>query len=474
MKDIIIIGAGITGCFIAHKLSHYEVNVTVIEQENDIAAGTTMANSAIVHTGYDPEEGTLKALLNVQGARMYPAVCRELGCFYHRCGAFITAHKQEEADLQILYERACRRGIRASMLSIEEARKEEPKLHASITKVMSVPDTAVIYPWEIAAALMEEAAENQTHIKLSEKVIAIRKEERFIVETDQGVYEGDYVINAAGVKAEEIASLYEDDLPYHIQPKKGQYYVLSKRAKDFVRHILYPTPTAAGKGVLCVPTVHGNTLLGPTSECCDHEDTSTSKEGLDSIRMRLSTMLYDVPYEEIIRSYSGVRATGNQNDFYIQPSAKEGHFLHVACIDSPGLASSPAIAAYVFDKFFSHEGFCEKAVYHHRTPPVVMEKLSMEDKRKMIEKNPAYGEIVCRCERISKQEIIDAIHRPCGARTIKGIKKRVRPGMGPCQGGFCEPLVAAILAEELGIPLQEVLYDSHSSHLGEIGKGGKG
>lgn len=471
MKRIMIIGAGITGSFIAHKLSEYDVEVMVIDKENDIANETSMANSAIVHTGYDPKDGTLKALLNVKGAKMYPNICESFGCDYIHCGAFIVAKEAQETTLNELYERAVKREIKAEFLSGEDARLIEPHLQEKITKVMSVPDTAVIYPWQVAIALMEEAVLNGTVLKLSEEVIAIQKEDTFIVRTTKDTYRVDYIINAAGVGAQKIASLFEDTVPFEIQPKKGQYFVLSKRANNFVHHIIYPTPTKAGKGVLCVPTTHGNTLLGPTSEVCEDSDTTTTQEGFNSIKEKLNDLLKDVPYQEIIRSYSGVRACGTHHDFYISPSSKDRKFIHVACIDSPGLASSPAIADYVFENCLKDIAFTKKQSYQKRPKPIVMEKLSWKQKQQKIKENPAYGQMVCRCEKISKQEIIDAIHRPCGATTIKGIKKRVRPGMGQCQGGFCEPYVAQILAEELQKPLADIPYDSVSSTLGEVNKG---
>lgn len=472
MKKVIIIGAGITGSFIAHKLCHYALDITVIEAEADVANGTTMANSAIVHTGYDPEDGTLKALLNVRGAQMYPEICKDLGCDYVPCGAYVVARSNEEGELAKLYERAEKRHIKVAYLTSEEARKEEPNLHESIVKVMSVPETAIIYPWEVSIALMEEAVLNGVTLKLGQRVEAIVKKDRtFIVETNKESYDGDYVINAAGCKAEEIASLIEE-APFHIQPKKGEYFVLSKQARGFVNHIIYPTPTHEGKGVLCVPTTHGNILLGPTSEECNQNDISTSQQGLDLIKERLANMMNNIPYQEIIRSYTGIRACGNDNDFYINASVHHEHMIHIACIDSPGLASSPAIAEYVYEQFFQQEHFEKKSVFKKRKHPIIKSCLSMDEKQRMIQKNSAYGQIVCRCEQISRGEIIDAIHRPFGAKTMKAIKKRVRPGMGQCQGGFCEPHVAKILAEELHISLSEVLYDSEDSKLGEISKGG--
>lgn len=472
MQDIVIIGAGITGCFLAHDLSKYQLKITVFDKENDVANATTMANSAIIHAGHDPKEGTLKAVLNQRGARMYPQICRDLQVEYQICGAYVVAHDEDEIQiLKDLKKRADGRGIDARFVSPKELLAQEPNVADEIIQALEIPQTAVVNPWQCATALMEEAVLNGVHLKLGSEVIGIDAfDDYFIVHTDQGEIMTKVIINAAGCGCEKIAAMIEEP-PFHITYKKGEYFVLSKLAKDFVHHVIYPVPSKLGKGVLAVPTTHGNILLGPNNTVCESEDVSTTQNGMDTVRERLAYIVKNVPYGEIIRSYSGIRPSGNQGDFYIQPSQTYDRLLHVACIDSPGLASAPAISEYVIQKMVQPLlPLQPKMSYVRRKAPIVMEHLSVEEKNRFIRQNPAYGQIICKCENISYQEIVDAIHGPCGAKTIKAVKKRVRAGMGKCQGGICESAVAKILAKELQIPLADVLYDAPGSELGTEAK----
>ncbi len=469
MYDVMIIGAGIIGSFLARDLSRYNLKICLLDKESDVANATTMANSAIVHTGYDPEEGTLKAKLNVVGARMYRKICEELGAGYLECGALVVACSEEEVEgLKELKRKADLRGIKAEILDREALLEMEPNLSEHVGAGMDVPETAVVYPWEVANYLVEDAMNNHVELKLEEDVIAIEHQpEHFEITTSKGKYEARLVINSAGCNAQKIANMIGDN-PFEITPRKGQYYVLSKLAKGFVNKIIYPTPTKLGKGVLAIPTTHGNILLGPNSELCELDDLATSKEGLNFMNENLTKIVQNVPYGEIIRSYAGIRACGNNNDFYIDFSDKYHNFIHLGAIDSPGMASAPAISRYVIDEFVAEairlEAKTEVVPFEKH---IVMSKLGNEERNKYIKKNPQYGNIVCKCEKVSYQEIVDAIHCKNGARTIKGVKKRVRPGMGRCQGGFCEVEVAKILSKELGIPLTEVRYDQEDSKLGE-------
>lgn len=469
MYDVIIIGAGICGSFLAHDLSKAELKVAVVEREHDVANEVTMANSAIVHAGYDPKEGTLKAQLNVLGASMYEKICKEIGADYQKIGAYVLAQSPEEITiLEQLKKQAHKRGITAQMLTQAEIQNEEPNVSQNIIAALSIPDTAIIYPWQVSIHLMEEAILNGVELFLDEEVLNIVKNKTgFQIQTNKQTLEAKVVINAAGLQAAKIAAML-DEHPYEITYKRGQYYVLSKLAKGFVKHIVYPVPTKKGKGVLAVPTTHGNTLLGPTAEWIEDEDTSVSAEGLAYVKEHVAQMLDNVPYQEVIRSYSGIRPCGNQGDFYIQDSKENTGFIHVACIDSPGLASAPAISAYTIEHFVSNYfDLTPKKKYQKRRASIVCANMSEEERNACIQQTPSFGRMICRCEGISEGEILDVIHRPCGATSIKGIKKRIRPGMGKCQGGFCEVEVAKILARELQIPLQEVVYDHLDTKLGE-------
>ncbi|MBQ1321331.1 MAG: NAD(P)/FAD-dependent oxidoreductase [Solobacterium sp.] len=469
MYDIIIIGSGIVGSLVAYDLSRYRLKVAVLEKDNDVANGTTMANSAIVHAGYDPEDGTMKALLNVRGARMYPQLCRDLNCIIKNTGAFIAAvGEEEEQVLDVLAARAEKRGIACELLDGDTARGLEQNLSDNVTKVLSIPETCIIYPWEVAYAAMETAIRNGVELFLNTEVTGIDKvPEGYLVKSGTQAYEARMVINAAGTGTAAIDHMVSDRVDFEPRPRRGEYFVIDADI-DYVSRVIFPVPTAKGKGVLAVPTVHGNTLLGPTSEPIEDADKKeTSFAGLESVRQQLQKTMKNPPLRNVIRSFAGIRASGTSADFLIEELPDAPAFVHAACIDSPGLASAPAIAAYIRDTFVGKYMPLEENpdAVMTRPAPVVMKNLTPAERDAMIRRQPLYARIICRCEQISEQEIIDCIHGPCGARSIKAVKKRVRPGMGRCQGGFCEPRVAAILARELHIPLTEVLLDSRNSRI---------
>lgn len=465
MFDVIIIGAGIIGSMIAYKLSKYDLSVLVIDKEGDVASLTTMANSAIIHTGYDPEDNTLKAKLNVAGAKQYEQLCADLSMDYRKCGAYVVSRNEEESKvISELERRAKERGVRYARLTQAEVRKNEPNIADVVLEAISFPDTAVIDPMALTVGLMEVAMDNGTKLVLSENVIDIKHNDTYTVKTNKNSYTSKYVINCAGINSSKIANLI-GDASFVVTPRKGEYYVLSKNATNFVNNIIYPVPTKMGKGVLAVPTVHGNILLGPTAEDVnDDTDNTVSIAGLKDVRTKLETLVKNTPYNESIRSFAGIRAKGNTGDFIIYENKEHKYFINLGGIESPGIASAPAIADYVIESYFND--LKEKENYTtKRRPQIRFNSLSAEEKNELIKKDPKYGKIICRCEKITEAEIVDAIHRNCGATTVKGVKKRVRPGMGKCQGGFCSPLVVNILARELGISPLDVKYDSEDSNI---------
>ncbi len=466
MYDIVIIGAGVVGTLMARELSRYRLSVALIDKENDVANETSMANSAIVHTGYDPEDGTLKALLNVEGAKMYPELCKQLGCRIKEVGAYIAAvGEAEEKSLDELADRAERRGIVYEWLSGDEARKQEPNLSDAVTKVLSFPTTCVIYPWEVAIAGTEVAVKNGVELYLNHACTGIdRTDEGYTVHTAERDFSTKYVINCAGVFADEIYAMVGKP-DFEITPRKGEYYVLDNTV-HFVKHIIFPVPSDKGKGVLAVPTVYGNTLLGPNSDFSD-PDIGNTVEGLAYVHNNIGKTMKNVPFNMSIRAFAGLRPTSTHHDFIIEEAKDAPGFINFAGIESPGLASAPAIVTYAIDNILrKHVALQvnEDAVMT-RERPVVMNELSAEERTEVIRRDPSYANIICRCEQVSEGEIVDCIHRACGARTIKGVKKRVRPGMGRCQGGFCEPRVAAILARELGISMLDVVLDAPESRI---------
>lgn len=470
MYDVVIIGAGITGTVLARDLSMYHLRIAVIDRENDIADGATMANSAIVHTGYDPEPGTLKAKLNVAGAKRYEQLCRDLSCHYKTVGAYVAAcGEEEEKHLDILAERAEERGIPYRFLNKEEAHEAEPGLSDEVTKVIDFHTTAVIYPWEVAIACMENAIANGADLFLNSECTGIEKlDGGYLIHTPQRDLLTKTVVNAAGTHADKIAAMVCDDPGFAIRPRRGEYYILDQDVKP-VSHIIFPVPTAAkGKGVLAVPTVYGNTLIGPSSDFIDDpDDTGTSTDGLAYVRQSISKILKNVPLNRSIRTFAGIRPASTVPDFIVEEAEGSPGFINAASIESPGLASAPGISRYIIDELLSKRLILKEdpEAVHTRNAKPVLSELSPQERNELIRQNPAYGRIVCRCEQVSEGEIIDCIHSTCGARSVKGVKKRVRPGMGRCQGGFCEPLVVNILARELHISPLDVVLDSKQSNI---------
>lgn len=471
MYDVIIIGAGIIGSFLAHDLSKLNCKVAVIDKNADIADSASMANSAIVHAGHDPEDGTLKALLNVEGNRMYRNVCKELNVTFKEISAFVVSTCEEENDiLSKLYKRATSRNIPCMVIGGEEARKKEKNLSKSVVRALELPTTGIIYPWEVAIALMEEAVLNGTDLYLNEEVIGIEKKDNFIVHTANATYESVYVINAAGIYADQVYQMVlgkKEHADFHITPKRGEYFVLDQLKEPLVNRVIYPVPGPSGKGVLVIPTTYGNTLLGPNSEIiADKEGINNTFSALEYVKQNVKKTVENIPFDKVIRTFAGLRPSTDSHDFIIEESKLISGFVNVACIESPGLASAPAISRYILNHVMNDKFVWDrKEGYVHRKKSICMADLNEKEKNDLIRVHPEYGEIVCRCEQISKGEIIDCIRRTVGATTVKGVKKRVRPGMGRCQGGFCEPLVVEILSEELGISPLDVRLDSKGSVL---------
>lgn len=468
MYDVLIIGAGISGCMIARMLSQYYLKVIVLEKENDVAKGASGANSAIIHSGHDPKPNTLKARFNLEGSRMYQSICEQLKVAYERIGAFVVACNQEEIEtLNNLHQQALDRHIPCEIMNHDQIKEMEPNISDNVIKGLYLPTTAIVTPWEVCIAAMEEAILNGVTLQLNNQVTNIKHlDDHYEVETNKQSYKTKIIINCAGVYADNIYS-YLDKPPYHITPRKGEYFVLDHENKALVKHIIYPTPSSLGKGVLVVPTIHHNILLGPNSkEIDDKEGNNTTNDALNYVKQQVNKTVNNIPLQNIIHNYAGLRPTGSTHDFYIQEDDKHQNFIHVACIESPGLASAPAIAKYVVETIMKDKfDHIKKAIYVHRKKVINPRKLTTNEYNTLIKSKKEYGNIICRCEQISKQEIIDAIKRPCGATTIDGVKRRCRPGMGRCQGGFCQPNVAKIIAETLNVDISEVLFDKEESNI---------
>lgn len=466
--DIAIIGSGIAGTMIARTLSKYNLSITVFDKENDVADGTTMANSAIVHSGYDPEPGSNKAKYNVAGNRLYKQICDEMDVDFKQIGSLTVATNDQELKvIEGLVERAKENDVPVQLLSAKEVIAMEPNLRKDIKAALYAPTAGIVSPYQLAVALMENAMDNGVSLALSHEVLNIEQiSDGYKIITNKGDYESKVVINCAGVYADKIHNMVAKPT-FSIRPRRGQYFVLDNTVSDFVHHVIFPCPSDKGKGVLFTPTVHGNVLIGPNAEFIDDkEGVQVTGDGLTYVKAHAGRVVENIPYHKVIRSFAGLRASSDRHDFIIEEAVDAKGFIDVAGIESPGLASAPAIALEVEKIVSSNLKLIEKKDYKKtRQATVEFSLLSNEEKQAYIKKDSRYGNIVCRCERITEGEIVDCIHRNAGGRTVKGIKKRVRPGMGRCQGGFCEPLVVEILARELGIDMVDVLYDADHSNV---------
>lgn len=463
MNDIIIIGAGIIGCQMAYTLSLTNLSVLVLEKNAEVLNEVSSANSGIIHTGYDPKDNTLKALLNVQGAHLYRDLCAKLQVPLMECGSMLVANSEHELQkLQTIMIKAQSRKIPCEMLNQETLRLKEPNIARSVTHALFFPTTAAILPWQMGYALIDNACYNGVRLHTSEPVIKVEKGSYYTLTTPKATYQAKMVINCSGLNGDKIAKLAQADYPYTLRFKKGEYQVTDKTDAAYLNHILFPLPTDKGKGVLAIKTVEGNLLFGPNSTLIeDPYDNDTTQEGLREVNEKIADVIIPLPQSRMIRQFAGVRPSSPTKDFII-----ENHhgWVNVIGIDSPGLASSPAIADYVLTHFVQptlHPLPIEREVYLHPKPN---SELPIPERNTLIQHNPNYGKIVCLCEDVSVQEVIDAIHSPAQTKSIKGIKRRVRPGSGRCQGGFCEAKIVELLSKELNISKDQVLYDNDDSH----------
>ena len=466
MYDVIIIGAGVSGCAIARELSRYKLKTMVLEKALDVCEGTSKANSGIAHAGYDAKPGTLKAKLNVEGSRRMKALSEELDFPYKQNGSLVLCFDEKDrSKLEELKKRGECNGVPdIRILNREEVLYLEPGAGEQVVSALYAPTGAIVCPFGLTIALAENAAVNGVEFQFGTKVKVIRKaEEGYLIETNKGNFETKLVINAAGVYADELHNMVSEE-KMKLTPRRGEYLLCDKLSKGIPSHTLFQLPTALGKGVLVTPTVHGNLLIGPTAEDIeDKEGIETTAEGMELIREKATLSVKELPLRQVITSFAGLRAHGGE-DFIIGEVPDAPGFIDVAGIESPGLTCAPAIGAYVADivKKLLSPAEKENFIAERRGIPS-MALASGQERQRLILENPAYANVICRCEMVTEGEIIDAIRRPVGARTTDGIKRRTRAGMGRCQSGFCNPKVVEILARELGVDESEVLKSGEDS-----------
>lgn len=470
MYDIAIVGAGVTGAMTARELSKYDLKIALLEKCNDVAMGATKANSGIVHAGFDAEEGSLMAKMNVEGCALMPETCKKLHVPYKNNGSLVVAFSEEEMEhLNVLYNRGKANGVpELKILSKEELLALEPNLNPDSFGALHAPTAGIVCPYELTIAAAECAVSNGVEFIRNCEVKAVETSDDCItLDTTQGKIDAKYVINAAGVFSDDLARMAGDDT-ISITARKGEYFLLDRAVGSLVSHTIFQCPSKMGKGILVSPTVDGNLLMGPTAEDIDDKsNVNTTNSGLNDVKKYAVKSVPQVNARNAITSFTGLRAHAAAHEFIIGISEKNSRLINAAGIESPGLSSAPAIAKYIGEIVKSVFGDIEvKADYDDtREAPVRFRHMSDEERAELIKKNSAYGRIICRCETITEGEIVDAIKAPAGARDVDGVKRRTRAGMGRCQGGFCGSKVVEILARELGCEINEITKFGGNSNI---------
>ena len=459
--DFAVVGAGVSGAWIAYELSKYTAKTCLLEKENDVAMGATKANSAIIHAGYDPIPGSLMAKLNVRGNALVRELYQKMSIPFRQIGSYVIALNDEgEEKIKELYERGIKNGVDGlKLLSKEETLAEEPNLSDNVRGALFASTAGVCSAFEMSCAPAEVAENNDVELIRNFAVCKVSDDGEYkLVEAADGrVIRTRVVINAAGVHADEIARLFGDE-SFTVIPRRGEYSILDNSCGDLVKHIIFQPPVKFGKGILVSPTVDGNILVGPTADNIEEKEdkmttTTGQKVAFDGARRSVPT----VSERDVITSFSGVRPIGNKEDFIIGFSEADKSLFNVAGIESPGLTAGPAVGEYVVEQLAANGFVLEKKENFDGTRKVFrFHELSDEEKNAKIKENPLYGRIICRCETVTEGEIVDAVRRGAGARDMDGVKRRVRAGMGRCQGGFCGPKVMEIISRELNIPMSDV------------------
>ena len=465
MYDVIIIGAGVTGCAVARFLSAFKGSFCVLERTEDVCSGTSKANSAIIHAGFDAAHGSLMAKYNLLGCQMYPQLAEELDFSYKNNGSLVLALSEEDIPkLEALKENGIKNGVEHLEIVGRERLKElEPAVGHVPVAALYAPTAGIVCPFGATIAFAENAYTNGVEFRFNTEVKGLTRSEDeegnpyWIVQTAEGVLQTRAVVNAAGVYSDILHNMVSAD-KIRIVPRKGDYLLLDRRTGGYVQHTVFQVPGKFGKGVLVSPTVHGNTIIGPTAEDIeDKEGVDTTAEGFDDLMEKAGLAFDDLPLREVITSFAGLRAHEARHDFILGEASDAPGFFDCAGIESPGLTAAPAIGKEIAAQLAEKLGLAEDPDFVGTRKGFIDPKaLDLPDLAELIKEKPEYGRIVCRCEQVSEGEIRDAIRRPLGAKSLDGVKRRVRAGMGRCQAGFCSPRIMDILAEELGVDVADI------------------
>ena len=467
--DTLIIGAGIVGCSVARFLSKYKGDFIVLERDEDVCCGTSKANSGIVHAGFDAKHGSLMAKYNVEGSRMYPALAKELDFKFRRNGSLVLClDKDDIPKLNALYENGIKNGVEElRIIGRDELTELEPHVSDEAVCALYAPTGGIVCPFDATFAMAENAAHNKIEFRFDTEVTGIvREDDLWKVNAGEAVFYTRTIVNAAGCYSDVFHNMVSES-KIHITPRRGEYFLLDRTAEGYVEHTVFRLPGKMGKGVLVTPTVHGNTLVGPTAEDIeDKDDVSTTAEGLDKIRSQSKLSIKDLPLNKTITSFSGLRSHEDGHEFIIGEAAGAEGFFDCAGIESPGLSAAPAIGLDVARMIADKLDLTVNADFDpYRNGIADPLKLPDDSLNELIRVRPDYGRIICRCESITEGQIRDAIRRSPGARSLDGVKRRIRAGMGRCQGGFCSPAVMEILADELKTDISEVTKKGKGSKI---------
>ncbi len=456
--DVVIVGGGVIGCAIARELSRYRLRVVLVEKDCEVGFGTSKTNSGIIHGGHHAASSTLKGRLEWEGNQMWDGLCADLGFGFKRVGELTVAMADDQRPvLDKLLANGTQKGVPGlEIWERERLRREEPNLSEKAVAALHAPTSGVVNPYEACFALIESARINGVELLVENPVVGIGQHgDGLTVKTTHQLIRTRFVINAAGIYSDHVAALAGQG-DFVITPRKGEEYLLDKRLKGLVKRIIFPCPTPTSKGILVIPTFDGTLMVGPTAhEMENKEAVTTTLAGSDEVFGKVRDVVPGISERDCIAQFAGMRAVAASEDFIIGPTGLKG-FINVAGIQSPGLTSAPAIAVMVAN-ILQDEGLnlIEKDDFKPSIPhPVHFAQLPTERQTELVEEDPRYGRMVCRCEGITEREIVDAIH--AGARTLDGIKFRVRAGMGRCQGGFCSWRCMELLAKELGVSIYDI------------------
>lgn len=469
--DVLVIGAGAVGCSIARELTRYNVDVMVVDKNEDIGGDASKSNSAIVHTGYDAAPGTLESKLVVAANPMFDQIAEELNVPFQRIGAILPAITQEQFEqLPALKEKAFKNGVYdVQYLTGEELLEMEPNLNPEVKAGLYIPRESIIDPFLLVVGYAENACQNGARFLLNAEVTKILVRDGKIkgAKTKAGDIECEYIVNAAGLHCDDIAAMV-GKADYRVTPRKGQFFILDKNTSCKVNRIVLPIPTKVTKGKLMCPTIHGNMLVGPTAEdLLDKDDKSTNVEGLDSIAEDVRKLIPGVRLNDTITQYAGLRAQRNPEGLNVDTYEDIYGYVNLSGVRSTGLTASASLGVYVTQVLLKMgmPGEFKTDFNPIRKGIPCLHQCTPEERNALIQENPLYGRVICRCEGITEGEIVDAIHSPIPARSVDAIKRRLRAGMGRCHGGFCRPKVIEIIARELNIPTEEVLKNQPGSYL---------